>query len=44
VRAVNHDAGGERPIRDISTGLREHKFGLPIEEAARLYARVARQK
>jgi diaminopimelate decarboxylase len=28
----------------ISTGLRKHKFGIAIEEAAGLYARVARQK
>jgi diaminopimelate decarboxylase len=28
----------------ISTGLRKHKFGIAIEEAAALYARVARQK
>jgi diaminopimelate decarboxylase len=28
----------------ISTGLRKHKFGIAIEEAADLYAQVARQK
>jgi diaminopimelate decarboxylase len=28
----------------ISTGLRKHKFGIAIEEATRLYAKVARQK
>lgn len=28
----------------ISTGLRKHKFGIAIEEAAGLYAQVARQK
>jgi diaminopimelate decarboxylase len=28
----------------ISTGLRQHKFGIAIEEAAELYAQVARQK
>jgi len=28
----------------ISTGLRKHKFGIAIEEAAGLYAKVARQK
>ena len=25
----------------ISTGLRQHKFGIPIEEASKLYARIA---
>jgi len=28
----------------ISTGLRQHKFGVPLEEAARLYARVGGHK
>ena len=28
----------------ISTGLREHKFGVPIERAAELYAQAARYK
>jgi diaminopimelate decarboxylase len=28
----------------ISTGLRKHKFGIALEEAAGLYAQVARQK
>jgi diaminopimelate decarboxylase len=28
----------------ISTGLRQHKFGVPIEDAAGLYARVAGRK
>ena len=28
----------------ISTGLRKHKFGIAIEEAAALYARLTRQK
>jgi diaminopimelate decarboxylase len=28
----------------ITTGLRQHKFGIPIEEARRLYAQVARHK
>ena len=28
----------------ISTGLRQHKFGIAIEEAAALYAQVTRQK
>ncbi|HEV8522975.1 MAG TPA: diaminopimelate decarboxylase [Terriglobales bacterium] len=28
----------------ISTGLREHKFGIPIEDAPALYARAAREK
>ena len=28
----------------ISTGLRQHKFGVPIEEASSLYARVAGHK
>jgi diaminopimelate decarboxylase len=28
----------------ITTGLRQHKFGIPIEEAARLYTLVSRHK
>ncbi len=28
----------------ITTGLRQHKFGIPMEEASRLYARVSRHK
>ncbi len=28
----------------ITTGLRQHKFGIPMEEASQLYARLARHK
>ena len=40
---VNPDVSAEtHPY--ISTGLREHKFGIPIDEAERIYAAAARQK
>ena len=40
---VNPDVNAEtHPY--ISTGMREHKFGVPIAEAERLYAEAARQQ
>jgi len=40
---VNPDVSAEtHPY--ISTGLREHKFGVPVGEARALYARAAREK
>src|SRR5271169_4487613 len=40
---VNPDVSAEtHPY--ISTGLHQHKFGIPIEQARRLYARAAQMK
>ena len=40
---VNPDVSAEtHPY--ISTGLREHKFGIPIDEAARIYAAAGKQR